>query len=68
MESSNNPTLKAYVIVTAIVFGLLTLAHVARIFEEGSHLLTDVSWVLITVASAAICLWACRLLWRSSRS
>jgi len=68
MDSSNNRTLKAYVIVTGVVFGLLTLAHVWRVIEEGSHLATDVGWVLITVASAALCLWACRLLWRSSRS
>jgi hypothetical protein len=61
-------TLKAYVITTGVVFGLLTLAHIARVFEEGSHLMTDVGWVLITVASAALCLWACQLLWRSSRS
>jgi len=68
MDSSNNRTLKAYVIVTGVVFGLLTLAHVWRVIEEGSHLATDVGWVLITVASVALCLWACRLLWRSSRS
>jgi hypothetical protein len=68
MDSSNNRTFKAYLIVTGAVFGLLTLAHVWRIVEEGSHLATDVSWVLITVASAALCLWAFRLLWRSSRS
>jgi tellurite resistance protein TehA-like permease len=68
MDSSNNRTLKAYVIVTGVVFGLLTVAHVWRIIEEGSHLATDISWVLITVASAALFLWACRLLWRLSRS
>jgi hypothetical protein len=68
MDSPNNRTFKAYLIVTGAVFGLLTLAHVWRIIEEGSHLATDVSWVLITIASAALCLWAFRLLWRSSRS
>jgi hypothetical protein len=60
--------MKAYVITTGVVFGLLTLAHVARVFEEGPQLMTNVSWVLITVAAAALCLWACRLLWRSPRS
>jgi tellurite resistance protein TehA-like permease len=59
---------KAYVITTGAVFGLLTLAHIWRLFEEGSHLATDVPWILITVAAAALCLWACRLLWRWSRS
>jgi hypothetical protein len=60
--------MKAYVITTGAVFGLLTLAHIWRVFEEGPHLMTEVPWVLITVAAAALCLWACRLLWRSSRS
>jgi hypothetical protein len=60
--------MKAYVITTGAVFGLLTLAHVWRVIEEGPQLMTDVSWILITVAAAALCLWACRLLWRSSRT
>jgi len=60
--------MKAYVITTGAVFGLLTLAHIWRVIEEGPHLMTEVPWVLITVAAAALCLWACRLLWRSSRS
>lgn len=68
MDGSSNRTLKAYIIVTGVVFGLLTLAHVWRVILEGQNLMTDVSWVLITVASAALCLWACRLLWRWSRS
>jgi hypothetical protein len=67
MDSPNNRTLKAYLMVTGAVFGLLTLAHVWRIVEEGSHLATDVPWILITVASAALCIWAFRLLWRSPR-
>ena len=68
MDGSSNRSLKAYIVVTGTVFGLLTLAHLLRIVEEGSHLATDIGWVLITVASAGLCLWAFRLLWRSSRS
>lgn len=60
--------MKAYVISTGAVFGLLTLAHIWRVIEEGPHLMTQVPWVLITVAAAALFLWACRLLWQSSRS
>lgn len=60
--------MKAYVITTGVVFSLLTLAHVWRIIEEGTHLATDPWWVLITVAAAALSLWAGRLIWRSSRS
>ena len=61
-------TMKTYVITTGTVFGLLTVAHVWRALEEGQHLATDPSFVLITVAAAALSVWAGSLLWRSSRS
>ena len=53
--------LKNYVITTGAVFGLLTLAHIARVVAEGPHLATDPSFVLITVAAAGLCFWAWRL-------
>jgi len=59
---------KAYVMTTGVVFGLLTLAHIWRVFAENPHLATDPAFVLITAAAAALCLWAWRLLRRSSRS
>jgi len=52
---------------TGAVFGLLTLAHVLRIIEEGSHLARDPWYVLITMAAGALCLWALRLLRHSAR-
>ncbi len=60
--------MKAYVMTTGAVFGLLTLAHIWRAIEEGPHLATEPWYVLITVAAAVLCLWALRLLWRSPRS
>ena len=60
--------MKAYVMTTGAVFGLLTLAHIWRVIEEGPHLAKEPWWVLITVAAAALCLWAVRLLWRSRQS
>jgi hypothetical protein len=60
--------MKAYLITTGTVFGLITLAHIWRVFAEGSYLATDPVFVLLTVAAAALCLWAWRLLRRSSRS
>jgi hypothetical protein len=60
--------MKAYVMTTGVVFGLLTLAHIWRVIEEGPHLATEPWYVLITLAAAALCLWAGRLLWRSPRS
>ena len=59
--------MKAYVITTGAVFGLLTLAHVWRVLAEGSHLATDPMFVLLTIAAAALSFWAWRLLSRSAR-
>ena len=60
--------MKAYIATTGVVFGLLTLAHVWRVIAEAPQLATDPWYILITVASAALCLWAVRLLWRWPRS
>jgi len=54
--------MKTYVMTTGAIFGLLTLAHLLRIIAEGTHLATNPWYVLITVAAAALCLWAWRLL------
>jgi len=60
--------MKAYVMTTGVVFGLLTLAHLLRMFIEGRQVATDPFFVLITVAAAGLCLWAWRLLRLSARS
>jgi hypothetical protein len=60
--------MKAYVITTGTVFGLLTVAHIWRVFAEEPHLATDPLFVLITVVAAALCLWAWRVLRLLSRS
>jgi tellurite resistance protein TehA-like permease len=54
--------MKAYVMTTGTVFGLLVVAHIWRVFEEGPHLAKDPSYILITLAAAALCLWAWRVL------
>ena len=60
--------MKAYVMTTGVVFGLLTLAHLWRILDEGAHLATDPWFVLITVLAAGLALWAWRLLKLPTRS
>ena len=55
--------MKAYVITTGAVFGLLTAAHIWRAVEEGPHLATDPWFLLITATASALSLWAGRLLW-----
>jgi hypothetical protein len=47
---------KAYVITTAVVFGLLTVVHIWRFLAEGTYLARDSFFVLITNAAAALCL------------
>jgi len=59
--------MKAYVMTTGAVFGLLTLAHIWRVFAEEPRLARNPSFVLITVAAAGLCFWAWRLLRISSR-
>ena len=60
--------MKAYVITTGAVFGLLTLAHIWRVFAGEAHLAMDPWFILITVAAAALCVWAWRLVRGSSRA
>ncbi|MDB4883014.1 MAG: hypothetical protein JWL95_1780 [Gemmatimonadetes bacterium] len=50
--------MKAYVITTGTIFGLLTLAHVWRMFAESMALAKDPSYLLITAIAAAMCIWA----------
>ena len=54
--------MKAYLRVTGTIFGLITLAHIWRVLAESRQLATDPWYVLLTVLSAALCIWAFRLL------
>jgi hypothetical protein len=56
--------MKAYVITTGALFGLLTIVHLLRIVREP-HLGTDPIYLLITAAAAALCVWAFSVLRRS---
>jgi hypothetical protein len=60
--------MRAYVITTGVVFGLLTVAHIWRGIAEGPHLAAQPWFILITIACAVLCVWAFSLLWRSPRS
>ena len=57
--------MRAYVATTGVIFGLITVAHVWRIIEEGAGLAAEPFYLLLTVLAAALCLWACRLLWQT---
>jgi hypothetical protein len=60
--------MKAYLITTGAVFGVITLAHICRIIEEWPHLATEPWYLLLTIATAVLGIWAWRLLRLSPRS
>jgi hypothetical protein len=60
--------MKAYLITTGMVFGLITPAHLVGVFADGPHLATDPVFILLTLAAAALTIWAWWLLRLSSRS
>ena len=60
--------MKTYVMTTGLVFGLVFVAHIWRVMVEGIALAKDPVWVALTIAAAALCLWACRLLKLMPRS
>lgn len=52
--------MKAYLLATGTVFGLITLVHIWRMTEERN--LTREPWfILITAVSAVLSVWAFRL-------
>lgn len=59
--------MKAYIITSGGIFGLLTIAHLLRIVMENRHLATEPVFFVITLASATLCLWAFYVLRRSNR-
>jgi hypothetical protein len=60
--------MKAYVITTGALFGLLTIAHIVRIVAENPRLATDPFYILITMLTAVLCVWAFYLVRRSSKA
>ena len=53
--------MRAYVLTSGSIFGLIFLAHIWRIFLEP-HVLGEPLWVLLTLAAAGLSLWALRIL------
>ena len=59
--------MKAYVMTTGVLFGMITIAHVLRMFMAEPAMARDPWYISLTVATAALCVWAFGLLWRSGR-
>ncbi len=60
--------MRAYVITTGSMFALLTVLHIWRLIEEGPQLATSPWWIFITLAGAALAVWAWRLVRLAPRS
>ena len=60
--------MKTCVMTTGALFGVLVLVHIWRAIEEGRELATSPGFILLTAASAALSLWALRLVRDSQRS
>ena len=58
--------MRVYVIVTGIIFALITIAHVGRMAVEP-HVLTEPVYLFLTLLSAALAIWAAVVLRRLSR-
>ena len=53
--------MKAYVITTGALFGLIFVVHIWRATIEGIALAREPFFVLLTGAAAALSLWAWRV-------
>lgn len=54
--------MKAYLLTTCAIFGLIVIAHVLRIAAEGHGVATDPWFLGMTCVAAGLCIWALRLL------
>lgn len=60
--------MKAYLVTTGTIFGLIVVAHVVRIVAENPSLATDPWFLALTVAAGGLSGWAGVLLRRASRT
>lgn len=67
MINPGNLPMRAYLITSSAIFGLITLAHIARLLLESSALATDPVFLLLTGLAAGLSLWGGRLAWRLPR-
>jgi hypothetical protein len=60
--------MKAYLITTGTVFALVTAAHIWRAISETGGTTRDPWFILLTVLTAGLSVWAWRLLRVTTRS
>ena len=54
--------MKAYIMTSGFIFALLAVAHVLRVMAEGAYLATEPIFILTTVASIGMTVWAWRIM------
>lgn len=59
--------MRIYVMITGLIFGLVVLAHGARMYLEP-HLAADPGYIALTLMATLLTVWAARLVWRSRSS
>ena len=58
--------MKPYVITTGVIFALITIAHILRLAHESTRVLSEPIFLLLTILSAALTIWAVVLLRRTN--
>jgi hypothetical protein len=59
---------KAYVVTSGMLFGIVTVAHVWRMIEEGRSVASSPWYLAITILTAALAAWAWRVARGGARS
>ena len=60
--------MKAYLITTGIIFGLIVVAHVWRMISESAALAKDPGFLALTCLAAGFSIWAFTLVGKSTRA
>ena len=60
--------MKAYILISGTLFGLIVVAHIARVVSESLSVAKDPWFILSTAISAGMCYWSWRLLRRRDPS
>lgn len=50
--------MRLYVLTTGVIFALLAVAHLFRVFHEAHHLASDPWFLIITLVAAGLSVWA----------
>jgi hypothetical protein len=53
--------MKAYILTTGVIFGLITVAHVWRMIVEPGIAASPL-YIVLTLAAATLCFWSWRVL------